>query len=225
VDSVLPQFVASQPVTIPTINGKNSWPQPGPQSWPDWALNPQPLSRNYLTEYYSSYINTTGASLTTIKYDLDHYTGTLKVQAAQDYESIWVDVTESREYFDESGTFYINVVGFHPLLRLGINNSQGYGASATATVVDGVVTGIAVNNAGMGYMAAPYVQILGQRCWCHSHCRTIHRTQWYWTNHCHKWWIRLFALELWRHRRTSGHCVDHNWLRYQYLLSLSIAFA
>jgi len=161
VDSVLPQFVASQPVTIPTINGKNSWPQPGPQSWPDWALNPQPISRNYLTEYYSSYINTTGASLTTIKYDLDHYTGTLKVQAAQDYESIWVDVTESREYFDESGTFYINVVGFHPLLRLAINNSQGYGASATATVVDGVVTGIAVNNAGMGYMAAPYVQILG----------------------------------------------------------------
>jgi hypothetical protein len=161
VDSVLPQFIASQPVTIPTINGKNSWPQPGPSSWPDWALNPQPLSRNYLTEYYSSYINTTGASLTTIKYDLDHYTGTLKVQAAQDYEAVWVDVTESREYFDESGTFYINVVGFHPLLRLAINNSQGYGASATATVVDGVVTGIAVNNAGMGYMAAPYVQILG----------------------------------------------------------------
>ena len=161
VDSVLPQFMASQPVTIPTINGKNSWPQPGPSSYPDWALNPQPLSRNYLTEYYSSHIDTTGASLTTVKYDLDHYTGTVKVQAAQDYESVWVDVTESREYFDETGTFYINVVGFHPLLRLAINNSQGYGASATATVVDGVVTGIAVNNAGMGYMAAPYVQILG----------------------------------------------------------------
>jgi len=149
VDSVLPEFMASQPVSIPTINGKNSWPQPGP------------ISRNYLTEYYSSHIDTTGASLTTIKYDLEHYTGTLKVQAAQDYESVWVDVTESREYFDESGTFYINVVGFHPLLRLAINNSQGYGAAATATVVNGVVTGIAVNNAGSGYMAAPYVQILG----------------------------------------------------------------
>jgi hypothetical protein len=161
VDSVLPEFIASQPVTIPTINGKNSWPQAGPSSWPDWALNPQPLSTHYLTEYYSSHINTTGASLTTIKYDLVHYTGTLKVQAAQDYEAVWVDVTESREYFDESGTFYINVPGFHPLLRLGLNNSQGYGASATATVVDGVVTGIAVNNAGSGYMAAPCVQILG----------------------------------------------------------------
>ena len=161
VDSVLPEFVASQPVTIPTINGKNSWPQPGPSSYPDWALNPQPLSNNYLTEYYSSHIDTNGASLTTIKYDLEHYTGTVKVQAAQDYESVWIDVTSSTEYFDETGTFYINVVGFHPLLRLAINNSQGYGASATATVVDGVVTGIAVNNAGSGYMAAPYVQILG----------------------------------------------------------------
>jgi len=161
VDSVLPQFIASQPVTIPTINGKNSWPQPGPQSWPDWALQPQPQSRNYLTEYYSSEINTTGASLTTIKYDLVHYTGTVKVQAAQDYESIWIDVTESREYFDETSTDYINVVGFHPLLRLGLNNSQGYGASGNATVVDGVVTGISVTNAGSGYMAAPCVQILG----------------------------------------------------------------
>jgi hypothetical protein len=161
VDSILPQFMSSQPVTIPTINGKNSWPQPGPQSWPDWALNPQPLNAYYLTEYYSSHINTTGASLTTIKYDLIHFTGTIKAQAAQDYEAVWVDVSSSTEYFDETGTFYLNVVGFHPLLSLGINNSQGYGASATATVVDGVVTGIAVNNAGSGYMAAPCVQILG----------------------------------------------------------------
>jgi len=161
VDSVLPEFVASQPVSIPTINGKNSWPQAAPSSWPDWALQPQPQSRNYLTEYYSSEIDTTGASLTTIKYDLVHFTGTIKAQAAQDYEALWVDVTESTEYFDESGTFYLNVVGFHPLLRLGINNSQGYGASATATVVDGVVTGVSVTNAGTGYMAAPCVQLLG----------------------------------------------------------------
>ena len=53
------------------------------------------------------------------------------------------------------------MVGFHPLLRLGLNNSQGYGASATATVVDGVVTGVSITNAGLGYMAAPCVQLLG----------------------------------------------------------------
>ena len=105
VDSVLPQFVASQPVTIPTIYGKNAWPQAGPQSWPDWALSPQPISRNYLTEYYSSQINTTGASLTTIKYDLVHFTGTIKAQAAQDYEALWVDVTESIQHYDATGTF------------------------------------------------------------------------------------------------------------------------
>lgn len=161
VDSVLPEFIASQDLTIPTIYGKNSWPQSGPTSWPDWALNPQPRSSNYLTEYYSSHINTTGASLTTIKYDLVHFTGTIKAQAAQDYEAVWIDVTESTLHYDATGTFYLNVVGFHPLLRLGINNSQGYGASGTATVINGVVTSVVVNNPGTGYMAAPYVQILG----------------------------------------------------------------
>lgn len=161
VDSVLPQFIASQDVSIPTINGKNAWPQPGPQSWPDWALTPQPMSMNYLSEYYSSHMPTNGASLTTIKYDLLHYTGTLKVQGAQDYEGIWYDVTENRNYYDETGSDYINVVGFHPLLRLALNNSLGYGASANATVIDGVVTSIAVINPGTGYLAAPCVQVLG----------------------------------------------------------------
>jgi hypothetical protein len=161
VDSVLPQFIASQPVTIPTIKGKNSWPQTPPTSDPDWALTPQSLSRNYLTEYYSSEIPTLGASLTTIKFDLVGYTGTVKVQGAYDYESVWTDVTDSTTYLDNTGTEHINVVGFHPLLRLAINNSQGYGASATATVVNGVVTGISVTNAGSGYMAAPCVKILG----------------------------------------------------------------
>ncbi len=161
VDSVLPEFMASQPVVIPTIYGKNSYPAPPPTSYPDWALTPQPVNRNYLTEYYSSEIPTLGASLTTIKYDLVHFTGTVKVQAAQDYLSDFVDVTDSTTYLDETSTEFVNVVGFHPLLRLAINNSQGYGASATATVVNGVVTGISVTNAGSGYMAAPCVKILG----------------------------------------------------------------
>ena len=56
---------------------------------------------------------------------------------------------------------YFNAVGFHPLLRIALNNSIGYGATATATVVDGVVTGLSLTNPGYSYVAAPYVQILG----------------------------------------------------------------
>jgi hypothetical protein len=162
VDSILPEFVPSAPLTIPTIYGKENQVQPGPTSWPDWALQPQPQSTIMPTEFYSSYINSSQQSLTTVKMDMDHYTGTVKFQAAQDYESVWYDVTENWNFLNESSTQYFNVVGFYPLIRACFNNSQGYGASATAEVSDaGVVTGINLTNAGSGYLAPPKVQILG----------------------------------------------------------------
>jgi hypothetical protein len=62
---------------------------------------------------------------------------------------------------DESSTQYFNVVGYYPLIRMAINNSQGFGAQATATVSGGVVQYITVTNPGQGYVAPPKVQILG----------------------------------------------------------------
>lgn len=162
VDSVLPQFIPSSDLTIPTVYGKSNQMEPGPTSWPDWALEPQPQNSIMLTEFYSSHINTSQQSLTTIKMDLDHYTGTVKFQAAQDYESIWYDVTENWNFLDETSTQYFNVVGFHPLIRACFNSSQGYGASATAVVdAQGVITAINLVNSGSGYLAPPRVQILG----------------------------------------------------------------
>lgn len=162
VDSVYPEFVPSQPVTIPTITGSNQTVTAQSDSgWPDWAQYPQPLNNIQQTEFYSSYIPTNGASLTTIKMDLVHYTGTVKIQGAENYESIWYNVTDSREFLDSSETIYFNAVGFHPLLRVALNTSVGYGATANAVVTDGVVTAINVSNGGNSYAAAPYVQILG----------------------------------------------------------------
>lgn len=162
VDSVQPTFIPSHELTIPTVYGKAQQVQPGPTNWPDWALQPQPVNTTQLTEFFSSHIVTNGQAITTIKMDLNHYTGTIKFQAAQDYEAVWYDVSENYDFFDETSTRHFNVIGFHPLLRACFNNSQGYGASATANVnTDGVVTGITINNAGQGYLAAPKVQILG----------------------------------------------------------------
>lgn len=161
VDAVLPQFQPSQPVTVPDIYGKNQFVSAAPTSYPDWALNPQPINSIQQTEFYSSHIETTGAAFTTVKFDLVHFTGTVKIQAAQNYESIWYDVSEAREYFDDTISDYFNIVGYHPLLRLALNNSIGYGASGTVTVVNGVVTGVSLTNTGYSYVAAPYVQILG----------------------------------------------------------------
>ena len=161
VDSILPQFQDSANLTIPTIYGPSSWPQNPPSGWPDWALTPQPMNYTQTTEFYSSQIPTYGASLTTIKMDLTHYTGTIKAQAAQDYEAPWYDVTDSTQYMDATESIYLNVAGFHPLIRVAFNQSQGWGAQATATVVDGVVTGITLNNPGYNYIAAPNVMIVG----------------------------------------------------------------
>jgi len=161
VDSVLPEFVASGELTVPDIYGKNQYVGTAPTGWPDWALNPQPINTIRQTEFYSSYIPYTGKSTTTVALDLVHYTGTLKLQAADNYQSVWYDVTESEQYLDQTGTVHLNAVGFYPLLRVALNNSIGYGASATATVADGVVTEILVNNPGAEYQAPPYVQILG----------------------------------------------------------------
>ena len=161
VDSVFPEFLPSPVLTVPGMYGKNQLVNAAPTNWPDWALTPQPINSIQQTEFYSSYIPTSGQSLTTIKMDLVHFTGTIKVQGAENYESIWYNVTESRSYYDATESIYFNAVGFHPLLRLALNNSVGYGASATATVSDGVVTGISITNPGYGYVAPPYVQILG----------------------------------------------------------------
>jgi hypothetical protein len=162
VDSILPEFQPSAPLTIPTIYGKAQQMTPGPTDWPDWAQNPPPVNTTQLTEFYSSFIDTSNQSLTTVKMDMDHFTGTIKFQAAQNYESVWLDVTESFEYFDETSTQWFNIVGFYPLLRAAFNNSQGFGATAYAEVSDeGVVTGIAINNSGSGYVAPPRIQILG----------------------------------------------------------------
>lgn len=161
VDSVFPQHVPAVECTVPDMFGKINYVGTAPTQWPDWALTPQPQNAIQMTEFYSSYMPTNGSSLTTVKYDLIGYTGTVKVQAAQNYESVWYNVSESREYFCETVSDYFNVVGFHPLIRLAFNNSIGYGASGSVNVVDGVVTSISITNPGFYYVAPPYIQILG----------------------------------------------------------------
>jgi hypothetical protein len=161
VDSILPQFIPSAECTVPDMYGKNNYVGTAPTNWPNWANNPQPQNSIQMTEFYSSYMPTNGSSLTTVKFDLVGYTGTVKVQAAQNYESVWYNVSETREYLSETVSDYFNIVGFHPLLRLALNNSIGYGAQGNVQVTDGVVTGITITNAGYNYIAPPYIQILG----------------------------------------------------------------
>jgi hypothetical protein len=176
VNSVFPQFVPSVPLTIPTtsISSQTSFDGAGYEQYPGWAGNwyyggnGSWYNNNYQnTEFYSSFIEPRNY-ITTIQMDLIGYTGTIKAQFAQNYQSIFFNVTESTTYYDETKTIYMNIVGWYPLLRLCFNNSlfstphpPGVPASAYAVCNDGVLTDMVIQNGGYGYLAPPKVDIVG----------------------------------------------------------------
>ena len=178
VNSVLPEFVPSSELTIPTLEISNqvSYDGAGYNNWPGgnpyWSGNPSGTNSGFYnswfnTEFFSSYIEPRGP-VTTIQMTLIGYTGTIKVQAAENYQSIWYNVSESTTYFNEYRTIHLTVLGWHPLLRVGFNNSifatydpPGFPAVAYAFCVDGVVTSIQIQNGGSGYLAPPKIDIIG----------------------------------------------------------------
>ena len=178
VDSIYPEFVPSAELTIPTNNltAQDSYGGSSSSDYPDWALQGGSPINNYSpynsTEFYSSFIEPQSA-ITTIQFDLVGYTGTIKAQAAENYQSIFYNISDSTQYLNKTGTVSMTIVGWHPLIRLCFNNSiyttgengnmvMGYAGQATATVEDGVVTGISIVNAGQGYQAAPLIEIVGE---------------------------------------------------------------
>jgi hypothetical protein len=173
VDSVYPEFVPSVELTIPTVNlsAQTSYGGSSGSQYPDWALQAgQPIGSTtpyQSTEYFSSQIEPLGP-VTSIQMDLVGYTGTLKAQAAETYQSIWYNVTDSVTYYNRTGTIHMNILGWHPLLRIAFNNSifavpdqPGTPALAYATTENGVVTSITVTNGGTGYLAPPKINIIG----------------------------------------------------------------
>ena len=177
VDSVYPEFVPSAPLTIPTtdITSQASLGGSSSTSYPDWARQAGAPMNTYSpyqpTEFYSSFIEPTGP-ITTIQLDLVGYTGTIKAQAAENYQSIWYNITDSTEYLNKTGTIHINVIGWHPIIRLCFNNSiyttgqngqaMGYPAQANCTVSNGVITSVNLTINGSGYLAPPLIEFVGE---------------------------------------------------------------
>ena len=176
VDSILPQHVPSSPLTRPTtkLSAQFSVEGSGYENWPAspyWAGNPNGGSffNSYLNpQYFSSFIEPRN-SVTTVQMDLVGYTGTIKFQAAENYQSIFYNVTESVTYLNKTGTIYWNVIGWYPIIRACFDSNlfsvPNYPtpspASAYAICDDGVVTSIIMNNNGTGYLAQPHVNIVG----------------------------------------------------------------
>jgi hypothetical protein len=175
VNSVMPTFVPSSELTIPTIELSNQL-QYGGTSYGQYPggmfLNANPNGGSYYnsynnTEYFSSFIEPRGP-VTTVQMDLIGYTGTIKAQWAENYQSLWYNITESTTYLNQTKTIYMNIIGWYPILRLAFNNSvfaspdqPGYPAIAVAYCVDGLVTSITVLDGGSGDLAPPKIDIVG----------------------------------------------------------------
>jgi len=176
VDSVLPQHIPSAPLTIPTLKMSaeasldgTSWGSYSPGTY--WSGNPN--GGNYWnsfidTEFYSSFIEPQN-SVTTVQMTLDGYTGTIKAQAAENYQSEWYNVTDSITYYNYTGTIHHTVLGWYPIVRMCFNNSifavpdqPGTPALAYAVTEGGVVTSINILNGGTGYLAPPKINIIGE---------------------------------------------------------------
>ena len=176
VDSVLPQFVPSAPLIIPTNELSNQFSYEGTgwdnyASSPYWNGNPngQTSWNSWVNpQFYSSFIAPRQA-VTTVQMDLVGYTGTIKAQAADNYQSIWYNISDSVTYFNETRTIHWNIIGWYPLVRLAFDSSifavpyypSQVPALAVAYVEDGVVTSIQMQNNGAGYAAPPKINIVG----------------------------------------------------------------
>jgi hypothetical protein len=175
VDSILPQHVPSAPLTIPTTKLSAQASYDG-TTWSQYPANPywggNPNGGNYWnsflnTEFFSSFIEPVNA-VTTVQMTLDGYTGTIKAQAAENYESIWYNISDSVTYYNYTGTIHHNIIGWYPIVRMCFNNSifavptqPGTPAIAYAITENGVVTNINVLNGGSGYLAPPKINIIG----------------------------------------------------------------
>ena len=140
VDSILPQYIPSAPLTIPTtkLSAQASLEGVGYES-SYWYGNPNGGSffNSYLNpQFFSSFIEPRYA-VTTVQMDLIGYTGTIKFQAAENYQSIFYNVTESETYLNETRTIHRNIVGWYPIIRACFDSSlfsvTKYTAPSTAT--------------------------------------------------------------------------------------------
>lgn len=174
VNSVFPIFVPSRPLTIPTLEATSIYSFGGTsfQNWPNWAGQywggMTSAYNSWLnTEYYTSHIVPEN-EVTTVQMTMTGYTGTVKAQWAETYESLWYNITESKTFYNHYGTVHWTIEGWFPLLRMAFNSSlfstpkqPAMPAVAYAICKDGYLVDILLQNGGAGYLAPPRIDIIG----------------------------------------------------------------
>jgi len=115
VNSVLPSFVPSQEVTIPTG-------QPFPNLDANNNINNVLPNAN---TYYSSIINTSDNPILTLQATLTHYNGDISIEGTTTQQGVdWYPITTS-VYSDNSETHGWTINGYHPFIRMVFTSNTG----------------------------------------------------------------------------------------------------
>lgn len=109
VNSVLPSFVPSSSISIPTG-------QPFP--------NISNSSGNTELVYYTSVINTEDNPILTIQAKYDEFYGNVVIQGSTQPDAEWYDIT-ANEYANTSETYGYTIRGFHPFVRMEFTSNTG----------------------------------------------------------------------------------------------------
>jgi hypothetical protein len=109
VNSILPSFVPSEIVTIPSG-------QDFPNTYPN-------TTSNYT--YYTSVVNTQDNPILTIQTQYNEYEGNIVIQGSTIPDGEWYTIVESDNYSNISETKGYTINGYHPFVRLQFNSDQG----------------------------------------------------------------------------------------------------
>ena len=115
VNSVLPSFIPSESISIPTG-------QPFPNLDPNNSAN-NPLPNANI--YYSSIINTEDNPVLTLQTQLVGYNGTVGIEGSTVISGGWYPITTSNTYSNSSTTQGYSVKGFHPYVRMVFTSNAG----------------------------------------------------------------------------------------------------
>lgn len=122
VDSVLPGFIQSENVVIP------SHPQPD-KIVDDQNPEVQPINDTGSKTYYSSVIGTVDSPVLTLQLYLDKFTGNIQFEGSTlgDF-AFYYQIGPTKDYLNETDTKGFTLEGFHPYVRVKIKN---YGTPPT----------------------------------------------------------------------------------------------
>jgi hypothetical protein len=111
VNSILPAFVPSQPISIPTG-------QPFPN------LNPVANSNSVANTYYSSVINTNDNPILTLQARYTDYYGNTVIEGSTIVDGDWYPI-EVHSYANTTDTYGYTVHGYHPYIRMQFVSNVG----------------------------------------------------------------------------------------------------